>query len=140
MTEQLLSISNECYSLFCYVQGCCHLVAQLCLTLFQIPWTIALQAPLSVGFPRREYQSRLPFPSPGIFLTQGSNLCLLNCQVDSFMTEPPGKPYIQDIYFQNHKVIVCIHVQICSHTHHTSQNQLLFPCTHSVTLVPEKHK
>ena len=28
------------------------------------PWTIACQAPLSVGFPRQEYWSELPFPSP----------------------------------------------------------------------------
>ena len=31
---------------------------------FSTPWTIALQAPLSMGFPRQEYQSELPFPSP----------------------------------------------------------------------------
>ena len=30
-----------------------------------MPWTIAHQAPLSIGFPRQEYWSRLPFPSPG---------------------------------------------------------------------------
>ena len=30
-----------------------------------IPWTIAGQAPLPMGFPRKEYWSRLPFPSPG---------------------------------------------------------------------------
>ena len=29
------------------------------------PWTVALQAPLSVGFPRQEYWSGLSFPSPG---------------------------------------------------------------------------
>ena len=29
------------------------------------PWTIAHQAPLSLGFPRQEYWSGLPFPSPG---------------------------------------------------------------------------
>ena len=29
------------------------------------PWTVALQAPLSVGFSRQEYWSGLPFPSPG---------------------------------------------------------------------------
>ena len=29
------------------------------------PWTVARQAPLSMGFPRQEYWSRLPFPSPG---------------------------------------------------------------------------
>ena len=32
---------------------------------FVIPWTIAHQAPLSMGFPRQENWSRLPFPSPG---------------------------------------------------------------------------
>ena len=30
-----------------------------------IPWTIACQAPLSMGFPRQEYWNGLPFPSPG---------------------------------------------------------------------------
>ena len=28
------------------------------------PWTVALQAPLSMGFPRQEYWSGLLFPSP----------------------------------------------------------------------------
>ena len=28
-------------------------------------WTAALQGPLSMGFPRKEYWSGLPFPSPG---------------------------------------------------------------------------
>ena len=32
------------------------------------PWTIAVQAPLSMGFSRQEYWSGLPFPSPGDFL------------------------------------------------------------------------
>ena len=29
------------------------------------PWTVAHQAPLSMGFPRQEYWSGWPFPSPG---------------------------------------------------------------------------
>ena len=29
------------------------------------PWTVAYQAPLSMGFSRQEYWSVLPFPSPG---------------------------------------------------------------------------
>ena len=45
--------------------------------LFATPWTVARQAPLSVGFSRREYWSGLPCPPPGIFLTLGSNPCLL---------------------------------------------------------------
>ena len=35
------------------------------LRLFAVPWTVAFQAPLSMEFSRREYRSRLPFPSPG---------------------------------------------------------------------------
>ena len=30
-----------------------------------ILWTVARQAPLSIVFPRQEYWSRLPFPTPG---------------------------------------------------------------------------
>ena len=33
--------------------------------LFVIPWTVAYQAPLPMGFYRQEYWSGLPFPSPG---------------------------------------------------------------------------
>ena len=33
--------------------------------LFATPWTVAHEAPLSMGFPRQEYWSGLPFPSPG---------------------------------------------------------------------------
>ena len=40
------------------------LVAKSGLTL-ATPWTVALQAPLSMGVPRQEYWSVLPFPSPG---------------------------------------------------------------------------
>ena len=40
------------------------LVAKSCLTLVN-PWTVACQAPLSMGFSRQEYWGRLPVPSPG---------------------------------------------------------------------------
>ena len=33
--------------------------------LFATPWTVVHQAPLSMGFPRKEYWSGLPFPPPG---------------------------------------------------------------------------
>ena len=36
-----------------------------CVWLFATPWTVAQQAPLSMGFSRREYWSGLPFPFPG---------------------------------------------------------------------------
>ena len=50
----------------------CYLAAKLCLTL-AMPWTVPCQAPLSMGFPRQEDWSGLPFSSPGDLPTQGSN-------------------------------------------------------------------
>ena len=43
---------------------------QLCATL----WTVAHQAPLSMGFSRQEYWSGLPFPAPGDFPNPGIKL------------------------------------------------------------------
>ena len=48
--------------------------------LFMTTWTVAHQAPLSVEFSRQEYWSGLPFPTPGVFLSQGLNLRLLHWQ------------------------------------------------------------
>ena len=42
---------------------CCFLVVKLCL--FGTTWTEAHQAPLSMGFPRQECWTRLPFSPPG---------------------------------------------------------------------------
>ena len=42
-----------------------HAVSLSHVQLFETPWTIARQAPLSMGFSRQEYRSGLPFPSPG---------------------------------------------------------------------------
>ena len=47
--------------------------------LLETLWTVAHQAPLSMGFPRQECWSGLPFPSPGDLPNPGikPNLCLL---------------------------------------------------------------
>ena len=50
---------------------------------FATPWTVALQAPLSMGFPRQEYWSGLPFPSPGDLPDPG-------IEPRSPVTEPQG--------------------------------------------------
>ena len=53
--------------------------------LFVTPWTVACQAPLPMGFSRREHWSGLHFLLQGIFPTQGWNLRLphlLRCQAD----------------------------------------------------------
>ena len=65
--------------------------------LFVTLWTAACQAALSRGFSRQEYWSGLPCPPPGIFLTQGSNpclLCLLHWQASPLPPAPLGKPII----------------------------------------------
>ena len=60
------------------------------------PWTVARQAPLSMGFSRKEYWSELPFPppgdlpDPGIKLTSPMSPAL---QTNSLPIEPSGKLY-----------------------------------------------
>ena len=55
----------------------CLLGRLSCVRLFATLWTGARQAPQSIGFFRQDYQSGLPCLPSGIFLTQGSNSCLL---------------------------------------------------------------
>ena len=65
-----------------------------CVQFFATLWTVAHQAPLSMGFSRQEYWSGLPCPPPGVFLTQELNphlLSLLHWQVGSLSLVPPGK-------------------------------------------------
>ena len=58
-----------------------ELVAKSCLSCPTLgtPWTVACQAPLSMGFSRQEYWSGLPIPSPGDLLDSG----IRGTQVDS---------------------------------------------------------
>ena len=65
--------------------------------LFVTPWTIAHQAPLSMGFSRQEYWSRLPFPPPGCLPNPGiepASLMFPALQTGSLLLAPPGKPDI----------------------------------------------
>ena len=68
--------------------------------LFATPWTVAHQAPLSMGFSRQEYWSGLPFPSSGDLPDPGIKLRSPALQADFLTSELPGKP------------IVCIYVYI----------------------------
>ena len=55
-------------------------------------WTVARQVPLSMGFSRQEYWSRLPFPSPGDIPNPGTKPTSPTLQADSLPSVPPGKP------------------------------------------------
>ena len=56
-----------------------------------IPWSVILQCPLSLGFPRQEYWRGLPFPSPGDLPDPGVKPTSLALAGGLFTTEPPGK-------------------------------------------------
>ena len=62
-----------------------------CVQLFETPWMVACQTPLSMGFSRQGYWSGLPFPSPGNLrdpeIKPGSPTSWAN----SLPSEPPGK-------------------------------------------------
>ena len=63
---------------------------------FVTPWTVAHQAPLSMGFPRQEYWSGVPLPSPGDLPDPGLQPESPVLAYGFFTTEPPGKPkYMQ---------------------------------------------
>ena len=62
------------------------LAAKSCLTLAR-PWTVACQAPLSMGFSRQEYWSGLPFSSPGNLSNPGIEPGSPALQADSLLTE-----------------------------------------------------
>ena len=59
--------------------------------LFATPWTVAYQAPLSVGFSRQQYWSGLPFPSPVDLPKPGIEPGSPALQTDALPSEPPGK-------------------------------------------------
>ena len=82
--QNVLTVEYCC----CY----CCLVTKSCLTLMT-PWIAASQAPVSTGFPRQEYWSGLPFPSPGDLLNWGTGSAFPALAGGFFITEPPGKYY-----------------------------------------------
>ena len=60
--------------------------------LFATPWTVAYQVLPSMGFPRQECWSGLPFPSPGDLPDPGIESGSPALQADALPSEPPGKP------------------------------------------------
>ena len=74
--------------------------------LFMLLWIVACQVPLSIGFPRQECRSRLPFSTPGIFPTQRLNqVSYSSCtgKQSSYYQCHLGKPYLIVIYYNNHR-------------------------------------
>ena len=73
-------VSSFCFSSLC-----------MC-PLFVTPGTLPHQAPLSMGCPRQEFWSGLPFPPPGTLPHPGIKPASPGLAGGFFTTEPPGKP------------------------------------------------
>ena len=112
---------------------------------FETPWTVALQASLSMGFPRQECWSGLPFPSLGDLPDPEIYSASLALAGGFFTTEPLGKPRLQ---YRRIKVILrwkillfeFIRLSIWSHLqfHHFIQKEIsvvLWVFVHVVVLL-----
>ena len=78
---------------------------------FATPWTVAHQAPLSLGIPRQEHWSGLPYPPPEDLPDSGIEPESPACpalQADSLPTEPPGKPCLYRINLLSKQVGICV--------------------------------
>ena len=69
------------------------------------PWTVAHQAPLSMGFSRQEYWSRLPCPPPEDLPNPGIKPRSPSLQEDSLPSEPPGKPRLKMLVAQTYPTL-----------------------------------
>ena len=74
--------------------------------LFATPWTVAYQAPPSMGFSRQEYWSGLPFPSPGGLPDPGIEPRSPTLEADALTSEPPGKTLLSKLVY----VCMCVFV------------------------------
>ena len=127
----------------------CVYYSRSCVHFFVTSWTIAHQAPLSMGFSRREYWSGLPFPSPGDLPDPGIKPASLASPAlaCSLLSEPPGKPsthvFLLNFFFcGNIEVLLSWQISVMqyivvNYSHHVthyilrpylSYNYNLYPC------------
>ena len=97
---------------------CCSVV-KLCLSFLRPPWTAAPQAPLSMGFPRQEYQGGLPCPSPGDLLDPGIETASPALAGAFFTIDPLVKPGIH--------LNFCLKIELNNLSLHLSR-VFYFPC------------
>ena len=71
------------------------------------PWTVAHQAPLSIGSPRQVYGSWLPFPSSGDLPNSGIEPVSPALAGGFLATDPPGKPVLYIISVRSEDLLVC---------------------------------
>ena len=110
-----------------------------CVRLFATPWTVAHQAPPSMGFSRQEYWSGFPFPSPGHLPNPGIEPRSPALQVDALTSEHQLKVFsvcsiIETLYnLDSHKMKQPTKIVIV-------RKQLLTVFSHLVSLVNIREK
>ena len=88
-----MEVLNEKHTL-CFCDLCVYAESLSHVWLFVTPWTVAHQAPLSMGFSRLECWSGWPCPPPGDLPNPGIEPGSPTLQADSLPSEPPGKPWL----------------------------------------------
>ena len=82
---------------------------------FATPWAVAHQAPLFMGFPKQEYRSGLPFPSPGDLPDPRMETASPALQADSLPLNHLGSPsevYSCNRTFNLMSLCVCVCVLV----------------------------
>ena len=80
---------------------CACMLSHNCVQHFATPWTVAIQAPLSMGFFRQEYRSELPCPLPGDLPDPGikpMSPVAPTLQVDSLLLSHQESPFKYSAY------------------------------------------
>ena len=83
---------------------------------FVAPWTVAHQDPLSMGFPRQEYCSELPFYSPGDLPNPGIKPESSALAGGFFTTKSSGKPLFLSTKHSFIRLLRDGHLQMQSNT------------------------
>ena len=77
--------------------------------LFVTPWTVAHQAPLSMGFSRQENSGGLPLPPPGNHPETGTESQSPELKADSLLSEIPRNPFYHKSILNFVKYFFCIY-------------------------------
>ena len=115
---------------------CVHAKVHSRAQLFATLWTVAHQVPLSMGFPRQEYWSGLPFPSPGDLPIPGIKLKSLESPAlagGCFTTEPPGMSFSR---YRRCCSVAQSCPTVCSHMDCSTPS---FPVRHSLLELAQTH-
>ena len=92
LSEAWSLLPRDVHTRVCVCACVCVCVCVCEVWLFATPWTVAHQAPLSMGFSRQEHCSGSPCPPPGDLPDPGIEPGPPALQAGSSQSEPPGAP------------------------------------------------